>query len=384
MDRIGVGIIGAGYWGPNLLRNFSACPQTEVLAVCDSSPARLEKLRASHGHLKLVGTVEELLHLPVQAVAIATPVSTHYPLARRCLEAGRHVLVEKPLAATVQEAKLLVETAGRQGRVLMTDHTYLFNPAVRRIKELIDHDELGELYYVDSVRINLGLFQHDVNVVWDLAPHDFSIADYLLGRATRSVSAWGCAHADPAIEDIAYVNVDYDDRMLANFHVNWLSPVKIRQMMVAGSRKSLIFNELNTTEPIKVYDRGIEMGQSGEERHKVLVNYRSGDVWSPHVETTEALQGVVAHFAQCIRGECEPISDGQLGLRVVRLLEAATRSIRAQGGRIVLSNGTYTNGHSDARAKRPDEWPATGAGRPAGEERPPALLREPVRLPDRR
>jgi predicted dehydrogenase len=216
---------------------------------------------------------------------------------------------------------------------------------VKLIKDVIDRGELGELYYIDSVRINLGLFQRDVNVIWDLAPHDLSIVDYVVRENARSISAWGCAHTDSEIEDMAYVNVDYGERMLANFHVNWLSPVKVRQMIFAGSRKSLIFNELNTTEPIKVYNRGIELGQSpdAEERRKLLVGYRSGDVWSPHVEPGEALQGVVSHFAQCVKEGKTPVSDGRLGLRVVRSLEAATRSIKAQGGRVILTNGSYGN-----------------------------------------
>ena len=201
---------------------------------------------------------------------------------------------------------------------------------------------------MDSVRINLGLFQHDVNVIWDLAPHDLSIADYVLGFQARSISAWGCGHTESALEDIAYVNVDYGDRMMANFHVNWLSPVKVRQIIFAGSRKSLIFNELHTTEPIKVYDRGIELGEDSEQRQRLLVGYRTGDVWSPHVASGEPLQAMVTHFARCVRGEEEPLSDGNLGLRVVRLLEAATRSIRAQGGRVVFSNGARVqeNGHA--------------------------------------
>jgi predicted dehydrogenase len=308
-------------------------------------------------------------------VAIATPVSTHHDLAARCLEAGLHVLVEKPLAATTHEARSLVDLAARHGRVLMVDHTYLFNNSVRRIKELIEHGELGDLYYIDSIRINLGLFQRDINVVWDLAPHDLSIVDYILGCDARSISAWGCAHADRNIEDVAYVNVDYDDRMLANFHVNWLSPVKVRQMIFAGSRKSLIFNELNTTEPIKIYDRGIELGEGAEDRRKLMVGYRTGDVWSPHVEAGEALQGVVSHFAECIRDGETPISDGELGLRVVRQLEAATRSLRAQGGRIVLTNGAYSYGLADPRAFGPGERDQDQPGRPAGERRARALLR---------
>jgi predicted dehydrogenase len=370
-EKLSVGIIGAGYWGPNLIRNFSACPLTEVAAICDANPARLEAIGRTYGHLKLVSSVDQLLEMGLDAVAIATPVSTHYPLAERCLEAGLHVLVEKPLTATVREAQALIELAARRGRILMVDHTYLFNNSVRRIKEIIENDELGELYYVDSVRINLGLFQHDINVIWDLAPHDLSIVDHVLGYCPRSISAWGCAHANPGIEDIAYVNVDYGDRMMANFHVNWLSPVKVRQMIFAGSKKGLIFNELNTTEPIKVYDRGISVGESAEQRQKLMVSYRSGDVWSPHIEPGEALLAMVTHFAKCIRGEEEPISDGHLGLRVVRLLESATRSIRAQGGRVVLSGAAQTNGASSegsnhARTVRPESRHPHVVGRAAG------------------
>jgi predicted dehydrogenase len=374
MKQLAVGVVGCGYWGPNLIRNFSSCPGTQVVAACDASPARREAVGRTYGHLRLVASLDELLELPVDAVAIATPVSTHFPLAQRCLEAGRHVLVEKPLAATVAEARALIDLAERRDRVLMVDHTYLFSNPVRRIKELVEAGELGELYYVDSIRINLGLFQRDVNVIWDLAPHDLSIVDHILGCEARSISAWGCAHATD-IEDIAYVNVDYGDRMLANFHVNWLSPVKVRQMIFAGSRKSLIFNELNPTEPIKVYDRGIELGEGAEERHRLLVNYRSGDIWSPYVEPGEPLQAVARHFADCIEKGERPLSDGRLGLRVVRLLEAATRSIRAQGGRVVLANGTYANGVSDARTSRPGEFPPHNAGRATGQEREPALLR---------
>ena len=311
-----------------------------MTAVCDASPARLEAVGRTYPHLKLVSSIDQLLEQGVQAVAIATPVSTHFPVAQRCLEAGLHVMIEKPLAATAAEARALADLADRVGRVLMVDHTYLFSNAVRKIKELVDQGELGDLYYIDSIRINLGLFQRDVNVLWDLAPHDLSIVDHILGAQARSVSAWGCAHADPNIEDVAYMNVDFGDQMLANFHVNWLSPVKVRQMIFAGSRKSLIFNELNTTEPIKVYDRGIELGVSPEERQRLMVSYRSGDVWSPQVEAGEALQSAVRHFAECIRDGKTPLSDGAMGLRVVQMLESATRSIRAQGGRVVLSHKT--------------------------------------------
>jgi predicted dehydrogenase len=383
MNRIRVGLIGYGYWGPNLLRNFMTCPLTEVAAVCDANPARLEELRQTHAAMKVTASLEELLAVPLDAVAIATPVATHYALASRCLETGLHVLVEKPLAANLREAQALTELAGRRGRVLMVDHTYLFSNAVRCIKELVDRGELGELYYVDSVRINLGLFQRDINVVWDLAPHDLSIVDHVLGCEARSISAWGCAHADPDIEDIAYVNVDYGDRLPVNFHVNWLSPVKVRQMIFAGSRKSLIFNELNTAEPIKVYDRGIELDESIEDRRTALVGYRTGDVWIPHIESSEALREVVRHFAECIREDKTPLSDGALGVRVVRLLEAASRSMKAQGGRVVLTNGVHTNGHTHERTVRPNQFHSYLPGRAPGPERDNSLLREPVRLPDR-
>jgi predicted dehydrogenase len=375
MTKIAVGVIGCGYWGPNLIRNFSSCPLTEAVGVYDASPGRLEAVGRSYRHVKLTSSLEEFLELPTQAVAIATPVSTHFALARQCLEAGRHVLVEKPLAATAREARELVELAARHQRLLMVDHTYLFNNAVRRIKELIEHDELGDLCYVDSVRINLGLFQRDINVVWDLAPHDLSIFDHVLGLEARSISAWGCGHVNSDIENVAYVNVDYNERMMATLHVNWLSPVKVRQIIFAGSRKSLIFNELNSTEPIKVYDRGIELSENPEDRYKALVGYRSGDVWSPYIEPGEALQAVACHFAECIRDDKQPISDGRLGLRVVQMLEGATRSIRAQGGRVLLSHRGYTNGATATRAGESDELPAYRFGRAPGAERGDSLLR---------
>ena len=380
MDRLSVGIVGAGYWGPNLIRNFTACPLTQVAAVCDANPSRLESIGRSNPHLKLVPSLDQLLEIPgLKAVAIATPVSTHYPIAKRCLEAGLDVMVEKPLAATIQEAQALVDLAKKLGRVLMVDHTYLFGNPVKLIKKLIDAGELGDLYYIDSTRINLGLFQHDVNVIWDLAPHDLSIVDHIVGEPARSISAWGCSHANPDIEDIAYVNVDYGDRMMATFHVNWISPVKVRQIIFAGSKKSIIFNEMNTTEPVKVYGRGIDVTEgeargeanAAELKRKLQVGYRTGDVWSPHVEPGEALQAAVAHFAECVRDRKTPVSDGEVGLRVVKSLESATRSIRAQGGRVILPSIGYSNGSgngngngngrshansaSDARAVRPVE-----------------------------
>lgn len=359
MNKLSVGVIGYGYWGPNLVRNFCVCPRTQTTVVLDARPERRAAAEAMFPHVKTVATLAELFECGLDAVAIATPVATHFPLAKQCLEAGLHVLVEKPLADGVEQAEALVRIADAHNRVLMVDHTYLFSAPVRRIKQIIDSDELGELYYVDSIRINLGLFQQDVNVIWDLAPHDLSIVDYILSDVPRSISAWGCAHTPSGMEDMAYVNMDYGDQLMANFHVNWMSPVKVRQMIFAGAKKSLIFNELNVTEPIKVFDRGIELEHS-EANRKLQVGYRSGDVWSPFVESKEALQTMVAHFAECIDTGATPLSDGQLGLRVVRYLETATRSIRAQGGRIVLP--TRTNGAAHVGIAR-SELLANSAGR---------------------
>jgi predicted dehydrogenase len=351
MSRISVGVVGCGYWGPNLIRNFSTCPYTDLVAVCDSDRSRLEKVCSNYRDIQMVESVYELLQLGLDAVAIATPVNTHYPIAAKCLAAGLHVLVEKPLAESVEQAEELVSLAAIHERVLMVDHTYLFGSPIRRIKQLIENDELGELYYVDGVRINLGLFQRDVNVIWDLAPHDLAIMDYILGIEARSISAWGCSHANPSIEDIAYLNVDFDDRLMANFHVNWLSPVKMRQMIFAGKRKSLVFNELNPTEPLKVYDRGIEIGSERDTQRQLQIGYRSGDVWSPHVESNEALQTMVTHFADCILNGTPCESGGEFGLRIVRYLESATRSIRAQGGRIVLRRVAGRNIPSEPAAQ---------------------------------
>jgi len=372
MERLRIGLIGYGYWGPNLVRNFSTCPLTEAVAVCDASPARRAAVAKAYPGLATVATVDELLELPLDAVAIATPVSTHFPLAMRCLEAGKDVLVEKPLASSVRDAQLLTDRAAHLGRVLMVDHTYLFSNAVRRMKQLIDSGDLGDLHYVDSVRINLGLFQNDVNVIWDLAPHDLSIVEHLLDLRPRSISAWGCSHANPEIEDIAYVNVDYGEKLMASFHVNWLSPVKVRQIIVAGSKKSLIFNELNPSEPLKVYDRGIELTEAEE---RLRVGYRTGDMWSPHIEPGESLQAMVTHFAECVRGRLDPVSDGRMGVRVVRLLEAATRSIRAQGGRLVLTAGEATHADGDSRAVRFGQLRPGLADRTNGAERGHPLLR---------
>jgi predicted dehydrogenase len=336
---IHVAVIGAGYWGPNLIRNFASCQETKLVAVCDKDRARLEKVLAGYPGVDAVDNSEALLSRDdVDAVAIATPVGAHAPLTLAALRAGKHVLVEKPLAACVRDAEAMVRAAKEAGRVLMVDHTFIYSGPVQKIKEIVDSGDLGDIYYVDSVRINLGLFQHDVNVVWDLAPHDLSIMDYLIGRLPKSLSAFGTCHTDSAsgIEDVAYLNLDFGDGLLASFHVNWLSPVKIRHFLVGGSRKGLVYNDLAPDEKIKVYDRGITVSQDAEARRGLLIGYRTGDVWSPRIEGQEPLQVMVRHFAESVRDGKQPLTGGEAGLRVVRILEAAQHSIKAQGGRITL------------------------------------------------
>jgi predicted dehydrogenase len=335
---IGVAVIGLGYWGPNLVRNFHAAVGRGLRVCCDQDEARAQAVARSYPFVRKETDVSRVLADPeIHAVALATPVTTHYALAKAALLAGKSVLVEKPLTASIAEAEELVDLARRQGLVLMVDHVYVYSPAVRKIKELVDDGSLGELLYIDSVRINLGLFQRDVNVVWDLAPHDLAIVDHLVGRLPRSLAAFGTAHAGPDLEDVAYLNLDFGRGLIANFHLNWLSPVKIRYTMIGGSKKSLVYNDLHPAEPIKIYDSGITVREDNlEDRRRLLIDYRSGDVWSPHVPNGEPLQFVVRHFLDCIREGKQPLTDGAAGLRVVRILEMAQRSIKAQGGRITL------------------------------------------------
>jgi predicted dehydrogenase len=316
-----------------------ACPLTKVVAVCDKDRGRLDKVLATYPAVEKVADAESLLdRKDIDAVAIATPVGTHAPIGLSALKAGKHVLLEKPLAGSVREAEELVRTAKEVGRILMVDHTFIYSGPVQKIKEIVDSGDLGDIYYVDSVRINLGLFQHDVNVVWDLAPHDLSIMDHIIGKLPKSLSAFGTCHTKPesGIEDVAYLNLDFGDGLLASFHVNWLSPVKIRHFLIGGSRKGLVYNDLSPDEKIKVYDRGITISEDVESRRGVLIGYRTGDVWSPKIDQIEPLQRMVAHFSECIRDGKQPLTDGEAGLRVVRILEAAQRSIKAQGGRITL------------------------------------------------
>ncbi len=329
---IRVGVIGFGYWGPNLARNFRECPATTLVAIADPHPARLADAARRFPGVATVDSAEALLARPdVDAVAIATPVATHAPLTLEALRAGKHVLVEKPLAASVADGEAMVAEAARRGLVLMVDHTFVYTPAVRRIRQLIDDGELGDIYYYDSVRINLGLFQHDVNVLWDLAVHDLSIMDYVLGRHPVSVSATGMSHVPGKPEDVAYLTMFFEGTLLGHVHASWLAPVKVRRTLIGGSRRMIVFDDLEASEKVKVYDRGISVDPSPEDRYQVLVGYRSGDMWAPHLPVAEALQYEVRHFAECIANGTAPLTDGAAGLRVVRLLEAATASLASRG-----------------------------------------------------
>lgn len=334
---IGIAVVGYGYWGPNLARNFAETEGAVIKMCCDSDPQRLTMAQKRFPALTCTSDFDETLQNPaVNAIAIATPAHTHYELAKRALKAGKHVLVEKPLTMRIDHAEELVMLAEKKGLVLMVDHVFVYSPPVLKMKELVTQGRLGKLFFIDSVRINLGLFQHDINVVWDLAPHDLSIVDFLLDRPPVSLSAFGGTHANHEIEDVAYLNLDYGDGLIANFHVNWLSPVKVRQMIIGGGERSLIYNDMDFSEKIKVYDSGIEVGEDTEQRRKVLISYRNGDIWAPNIENSEPLARVTGNFVKCIENGQRPIADGEAGLRIVKILDAAQRSIKAQGGRIML------------------------------------------------
>ena len=336
---IGIAVIGCGYWGPNLIRNFSETPGARLVTVCDLDATRLARVKSRYPTVETTTSYgDALADARVDAVVVATPVSTHFELARQALEAGKHVLVEKPLTASAEQAERLIELAARRQCVLMVDHTFIYSGAVRKIKEFVDEGRLGKLYYYDSVRINLGLFQHDVNVLWDLAVHDLSIMDFILGQQPHAISATGSAHMEGHREDVAYLTCFFAGNLLAHFHVNWLSPVKIRRTLIGGDQQMAVFDDLEPSEKIKVYDRGVTVNDGGDSRMRLLVGYRTGDMWAPQIEGTEALAREARHFVECIVQQKTPVTDGQAGLRVVRILEAATASMAERGRLIELNN----------------------------------------------
>jgi predicted dehydrogenase len=341
-NLIRIAMIGVGYWGPNLIRNFSDLDDVQVVSCSDLSQERLNKIAKRYPSVKCTQHYEDLLADPdVDAVVIATPVSTHYPIAKAALEAGKHVMIEKPLADSSEHALDLVETAERVGRILMVDHTFIYTSAVRKMRELIDSGELGDILYFDSIRVNLGLFQRDINVIWDLAPHDLSIMDYLLRAEPIAVSAIGASHAGNDIANIAYMTLRFANNIIAHFHVNWLAPVKIRQTLLGCSKKMVVYDDVEPTDKIRVYDKGIVVNGgngngSAEKRYQAMVGYRTGDVLIPKIDTTEALQRVAQEFVSSINENRTPLTDGVAGYRVVRYLEAAQRSLENNGREVLL------------------------------------------------
>jgi predicted dehydrogenase len=349
MNEIGVAIVGCGYWGQNLVRNFWELDDAKVLAVCDIDSRLLARALRRYPTVEPCRRYEELLRRPdIDALVLATPVSTHYEFARQALEAGKHVLVEKPMARTAGEVLRLMEIAERRRRTLMVDHTFLYTAAVRRMKQLVRGGEIGDLLYYDSVRINLGLVQSDTNVLWDLGPHDFSIMDHLCGLDPASVSAVAAKHLDCPFENIAYVNVRFDSTLIAHFHLNWLAPVKVRLTLVGGSKKMLVYDDMEPSERVKVYDRGITMTHDPERRARLLAGYRVGDMLAPQLDNTEALRLVAREFISSISEGRPPLTDGASAYRVVRLLEAAQQSIEQNGREIELGRPSV------ARAPAPE------------------------------
>jgi len=328
---IKIGIVGYGYWGPNVIRNFMAAENAEVTMLCDADKAALGRAKKAYPHLLQAADYREITRSgDIDAVAIVTPVYTHYKIAKDALLHGKHVFVEKPFTRTSDEGKELVDIARKKKLKIMVDHTFLFTGAVKKIKQLLAGDELGRLYYYDSTRVNLGLFQHDVNVVWDLAPHDFSIMDYCLKEKPECVVSHGMDHFGRGLEDVAYVTMYFRSGMIAHFNMNWISPVKIRTTCIGGSKKMLVWNDLEADEKIKVYDKGVEI-KNKESVYNLLVEYRSGDMWGPRTDTREALKVEAAYFIECIKKNKTPFNDGEAGLRVVEMLEAADRSLSKNG-----------------------------------------------------
>ena len=335
-----VGVIGYGYWGPNVARNFHAPGRlhsglSEVVAIADPRPECREKAQAAFPQARVTGDSLEILRsAEIDLVAVVTPVWTHFDLARRALENGKHVFVEKPFTASVTQALELIELAERKKLQIMVDHTFLFTGAVRKIRELVQGGDLGKLYYYDAMRVNLGLFQHDINVIWDLAPHDLSIMDYVIGKKPEAMVATGEKHLNGHV-DIAFLTIYFPGNVVAHINVNWLSPVKVRTTLIGGEKKMLVWNDLDADEKIKVYDKGVSVSE-GEGVYDLLVSYRSGDMWAPRVEQSEALKSETAYFVDCILSGQTPHNDGRAGLRVVELLHAAEESLKHRGRLVEL------------------------------------------------
>jgi predicted dehydrogenase len=332
---IRIGVVGYGYWGPNVVRNFHNLKGCEVVVVCDKSSESQRCVKQAYRDMHVTSDALEAIAMTnVDAVAIVTPVQTHFELAKAALENGKHVLVEKPFTSSVAQAEELINLAERKKLQIMVDHTFLFTGAVKKIRQLIDEGEMGDLYYYDSMRVNLGLFQHDIDVIWDLAPHDLSIMDYLIRKRPEAVAATGATHLN-SHADVAFVTVYFPGNTIAHINVNWLSPVKIRTTLIGGEKKMLVWNDLEVDEKVKIYDKGVRVaGREGV--YQLLVSYRSGDMWAPKIEQTEALKAELAYFLDCIESNQMPFNDGVAGLRVVKMLEAAGESLKRRGETVLV------------------------------------------------
>jgi predicted dehydrogenase len=334
---INIGIVGYGYWGPNLVRNFAETPGATVAAVADLDTSKLELVRRRFPAVKTTTNFQDLLaDASIDAIAVATPVSTHFEIGMAALRAGKHLWLEKPMAETSYQAHKLVDEAERRGRVLIVDHTFIYTGAVRKMGEIIKSGDLGRVYYYDSIRVNLGLFQRDVSVISDLAVHDFSILDYLLGEHPAAVSASGINHFPGTPENLAYITLFYDSGTIAHANVSWLAPVKVRQILLGGSKKMITYDDLEPSEKIKVYDKGVSFTDDPQQIQEMRVGYRTGDMWAPKLAVTEALRVEGEHFVDCIEHSKTPETDGRLGLRVVELIEAATSSMRGRGETVYI------------------------------------------------
>jgi len=329
------GVIGYGYWGPNVVRNLDQLDKAEVVAVCDKSPASRKRVQKAYPHVRVSADAAELMAAKdVDAIAVITPVWTHYELTKAALENGKHVFVEKPFTSNTAQGEELINLAAKKNLKIMVDHTFLFTGAVKKIRQLLKEGALGNIYYYDSTRVNLGLFQHDVNVIWDLAPHDLSIIDHLIAESPEALSATGQTHLN-GLEDVAFITLYFPNKIIAHINVNWLSPVKVRTTLIGGEKKMLVWNDLEADEKIRIYDKGVDI-KTQEGIYNRLVNYRSGDMWSPQVDRIEALTHELAYFVDCINQNKVPFNDGAAGLRIVKMLEAANESVKKRGALIHL------------------------------------------------
>jgi predicted dehydrogenase len=329
------GVIGYGYWGPNIVRNLATLDDSQVLAIAEISPAARKRAQKAYPSARVTSSAQEVVASPeIDAIAVVSPVWTHYELTKAALLNGKHVFVEKPFTSNTAQGEELIELAQRKNLTIMVDHTFLFTGAVTKIRHLLDEGTLGQLYYYDSTRVNLGLFQHDINVMWDLAPHDLSIMDYLIKTTPEAVVATGQSHLN-GHEDVAYMTIYFPENVIAHINVNWLSPVKVRMTLIGGEKRMLVWNDLENDEKVKVYDKGVDI-TNREGVYRALVSYRSGDMWAPQVEQVEALQREMKYFVECISSGRKPFNDGCAGLRVVKMLEAASESLSKRGSLVYL------------------------------------------------